>query len=678
MARPRLSMAAVREAATASLPALRRPARPPRPVPQSHTPSPRSDAGQRYMPALDGLRAIAVLAVIAYHLNATWAPGGLLGVGVFFVLSGYLITDLLIAQWDRTGRIDLGQFWSRRARRLLPALWAMLVVVTAYVSLFDRPELAALRGDLLAAVLYVSNWWLTFHHVSYFASFGPPSPLGHLWSLAVEEQFYLLWPLLLWLGLRLAPDRRRLLAGSALALALASALLMAALYQPGTDPSRVYYGTDTRAFALLAGAALAMLWPSRSLGGTISRRGLVLLDVVGGAGLAGLLLMIWRTNEYEPFLYPLGLAILSVASAATIAALAHPQSRLARLIAWEPLRWLGVRSYAIYLWHYPVIVLTTPLIDGDTFGPWRALLQVTASVVLAALSWQFVEAPVRRGALSRFWQALWAGWAGEVWRRAPRWERVTSVVVSVVAVVAVVGVAGLLPSAGAASVDLADPPPPPVVALSPIPVSDASPHVPTAMLGGVPRPAAPGGPAAASGGGAGPAKTPPPVAPPYRVACASVTAIGDSIMVDAKPYLEALLPGAWVNGLVGRQLYQAVATVAQMRSEGHLGQCVIIELGTNGPFTRDELVSLLRSLGHPRRIVLVNTRVPRPWQNVVNQTLAEVAQTYPHAVLVNWYAASAGKASYFWPDGVHLDPTGARVYAELLARAVDGGQAKGS
>src|SRR6185312_7367551 len=228
-------------------------------------------AGQRYLPGLDGLRALAVLAVVAYHLNASWAPGGLLGVGVFFTLSGYLITDLLLGQRESTGKLQLVDFWQRRARRLLPALFVMLLIVIGWVALLDRGQLSALRGMVWSAVLYVSNWWLIAQHTSYFARFGPPSPLGHLWSLAVEEQFYLIWPWLLLLGLRVAGRQRvggiiRLrLAALTLALAVASALLMALLYRPGLASARAYDGSDTRAFGLLIGAALAMVWPSRHL-----------------------------------------------------------------------------------------------------------------------------------------------------------------------------------------------------------------------------------------------------------------------------------------------------------------------------------------------------------------------------------------------------------------------------
>src|SRR3712207_5169593 len=317
------------------------------------------ERAQRYMPGLDGLRALAVLAVIAYHLQPGWAQGGLLGVGVFFTLSGYLITDLLLAQRDAVGHLRLGNFWLRRARRLLPALFLMLAVVVAWVTLLDRSQLPDLRGDVLAAALYVSNWWNIFRHASYFSIFGPPPPLDHLWSLAVEEQFYLVWPFLLWLGLRYVRGRYRL-AGLTLVGAAVSATVMALLYQPGIDPTRVYEGTDTRAFGLLVGAALAMVWPSRRLGAGLSVRRRLLLDGAGVVGLVVIALLIWRTDQYSVFLYRGGMVLLSVATVLVVAALAHPASWLGPALGWKPLRWLGVRSYGIYLWHWPIIVLTTP------------------------------------------------------------------------------------------------------------------------------------------------------------------------------------------------------------------------------------------------------------------------------------------------------------------------------
>lgn len=322
----------------------------------------------RYMAGLDGLRALAVIAVIAYHLNERWAPGGLLGVGVFFVLSGYLITDILITQWKTLGKVELRTFWIRRARRLLPALLLMLIAAGAWILLFDRPRMASLQEEVLAGLTYVSNWWLIFRQVSYFESFGPPSPLGHLWSLSVEEQFYLLWPILLLLGLKFTP-RRAQLAGLTLAGAAVSAAAMAWLYEPGTDPSRVYYGTDTRAFGLLIGAALAMVWPSRKLSSDIAPAARRTMDALGAAGLGTIGFMIWRTDEYDAFLYNGGLVMLSLSAAVVVAVLAHPASRLAGLLSVKPLKWIGVRSYGIYLWHYPVIVLTSPAVDdGQVHG----------------------------------------------------------------------------------------------------------------------------------------------------------------------------------------------------------------------------------------------------------------------------------------------------------------------
>src|ERR1700691_4541152 len=287
-------------------------------------------ADQRYMPGLDGLRAIAVLAVIAFHEQLGWAPGGLLGVGVFFTLSGYLISDLLLGQWAARGRVALADFWARRARRLLPALFVMVAVITACVRLFDRARLTTLRGADAAAATYSSNWYLIIQGQSYFARLAPPQPLDHLWSLAVEAQFYLVWPWLLLAGLLLVrkigrgrPGGVAWLALATLALAAGSAWAMLALYHPGLDPTRVYEGTDTRAAGLLIGAALAMTWPSRRPAAAVR----ALRDVGGFAGLAVIALMIWRTAQYSPFLYRGGLVLLSFASAAVIAAVAVPSAR---------------------------------------------------------------------------------------------------------------------------------------------------------------------------------------------------------------------------------------------------------------------------------------------------------------------------------------------------------------
>jgi peptidoglycan/LPS O-acetylase OafA/YrhL len=370
---------------------------------------------QRYMPGLDGLRAVAVLAVIAFHLGFGWAPGGLLGVGIFFTLSGYLITDILLSQLSRQGHIKLGRFWLARARRLLPALFAMLLIVVAWVTIFGPGQPQQFRDGVVASALYVSNWQLIFGDVSYFARFAPPGPLNHLWSLAIEEQFYLVWPFILLLGVKVVREtplpsgvRPRLAVGTLL-LALVSVVLMAALYHPSLDPSRVYYGTDTRAFELLFGAALAMVWPSRKLSPRIGAGARNTLDALGAAGLVAIAVMIWQTDQYSSFLYRGGFVVLSIATVLVVAALAHPAGRLGPVLGWKPLRWIGVRSYGIYLWHFPVIVLTTPGGVANGAEPLRELLQLAAIVGISALSWKFVEEPVRHGALGRLWKRARAG-----------------------------------------------------------------------------------------------------------------------------------------------------------------------------------------------------------------------------------------------------------------------------
>jgi peptidoglycan/LPS O-acetylase OafA/YrhL len=403
--------------------------------------------GQRYMPGLDGLRAIAVLAVIAYHLDFGWATGGLLGVGVFFTLSGYLITDLLLAQFDERGRIRLKAFWFARARRLLPALFVMLLVVMAWVTVIGPHQPPDFRSENLSAIFYVNNWWLIFHHVSYFAQFAAPSPLGHLWSLSIEEQFYILWPFLLTLGVRLIPEVklaggvRFRLCGVILAMALVSAILMVVLYDPHSDPSRVYYGTDTRALELLIGAALATMWPSRRLKATIPAQARRIIDASGVAGLLIIGLMIWQTEQFSPFLYRGGFVLLSIGTALAVAAMAHPASRLGPIVGCAPLRWIGERSYGIYLWHFPIIILTTPTGATTTMDLPRNCLQVAATFLVAALSWKYVENPIRHGALVRFRARIREGRFSREQITRPGWAIIGSC--GIVVVLATAGFAGV-------------------------------------------------------------------------------------------------------------------------------------------------------------------------------------------------------------------------------------------
>ena len=663
-------------------------------------------AGQRYLPGLDGLRALAVLAVVAYHLGLGWAPGGLLGVGVFFTLSGYLITDLLLGQHARTGSLQLADFWLRRARRLLPALFVMLAVVIAWVALADRSQLAGLRGAAAAAATYVSNWYLIGEHTSYFARFGPPSPLGHLWSLAVEEQFYLVWPALLLVFVFLAWRRgtgsraaaragsggRYVMAGVTLLLAAASAVEMAALYHPGYDPTRVYDGTDTRAFALLLGAALAFLWPTtqpRREPGAASRW---CLDGVGAIGLVVIGALIWRTNEYSPFLYRGGLVVLSLATVLVLAAVVAPAGHLGLMLGAAPLRWIGVRSYGIYLWHFPVIALTTPA-DGHDPAP-RAALQVAATIAVAALSWHFIEEPVRHGALSRWWAQLRGLPAAPVpaigaCRAARRgtWRPAAALAGGAAAVtLAGACLAGVVPALPASLFRTAGQP------------AAAGPAPRTAGLSGGSRPRS------ASGTRAGDRPQSALDTGTPRTSCQSVVHIGDStseglISADYLPKKWQRI-GAQYRKVGVRHVHFQISgarsivetwegqpnarTVAgQLKAEDYNG-CWVLALGTND--TADVYVgSPVGLAARIREMMSVIGQQPVMWVNVIslpeapadyseaqmqlwNDALVRACASHPNMRVFDW--AADAKPQWFISDGIHYTSAGYAARSRLIARAL--------
>ena len=366
----------------------------------------------RRAPGLDGVRALAVLAVIGFHEGASELSGGFLGVDVFFVLSGFLITDLLATRYDVAGRVDLKNFWTKRARRLLPALAIMLIVVAAAATVIEPDQGSSLRLALLGAVTYTSNWYQILHHVSYFASLGlykAPPPLDHLWSLAIEEQFYLIWPLILWLLLfRLNGRRARVTA--TLILAALSALAMALEYSPG-DPSLVYYGTDTHASALLIGAALALAFPLASLA-SIPAAQVRRLDA---AGVVGLVVLAWAAGHFsgnDRAVYPAGLLLAAVGAAGLVAAAAGT-GVIAAMTSLAPLRWIGVRSYGIYLWHWPVIALSDAITGPGPTSPWLWLVEAAVTISLASASWRFIETPILRDGFwatcNRWWLHLEEG-----------------------------------------------------------------------------------------------------------------------------------------------------------------------------------------------------------------------------------------------------------------------------
>ncbi len=587
------------------------------------------------LPGLDGIRALAILAVLAYHVYPPALPGGYLGVDLFFVLSGYLITRQLVAEKARTGRIRLGAFWARRARRILPALVPVLIVTTLGTAAVDPAGLRALRGELLGAVSFTSNWAQIAAHHSYFTRFSAPSVLQHLWSLAVEEQFYLLWPLVVVLVLWRAPRHLAVLAGVVSAL---SAVLMAVLASPGGDPSRSYFGTDSHCFGLLLGAALAVRWGGEALPSRFVRN---LLSLTGlGVVAAGLIVL----AEYRTLTYRGGIAVVCVASALLIVGAGHGRGPVGTVLSTRPARWLGARSYGLYLWHWPVLLLGDRIAGHRT--PLAGTIEVALAVTFAAASYRFLERPILHTGRRPTLTALRAD------------HRYAAKLVAAVGAVLVF--------AGVAVVSLTHAPPPPDAGLqAQLAIGrQAAESQPTAVPSVAPLPTRSG----AARPTAGPGSSRNPMVPPGD----RITALGDSVMLASAPALAKALPGIDIDAVVSRAMQPAYGLLGAKARGGRLRPIVVIGLGTNGPFPRGLLERIVRELGPYRQIYLVDVFLPtRPWEHTVNHVLDAVSAAHPNTHLVDWQDAIRPHQNLLWPDRIHPRPgAGTRLYARTLLRAL--------
>jgi peptidoglycan/LPS O-acetylase OafA/YrhL len=633
-----------------------------------------------YVPALDGLRAIAVIAVLLYHADLGWIPGGFLGVEIFFVISGYLITLLLVSEHEQNGRLSFRRFWFRRARRLLPAVFALLLVVSLTVVLFVREQAARTRGDVLAGLTYTTNWYLTFTNTSYFESFGRPPMLQHLWSLAVEEQFYLVWPLVLALLLWVCKRRPERMVVPMLGMVLVSTVLMAVLYNP-SDPSAVYYGTHTRTAGLILGAAFALFWrPGYLDRGPVAARGRT-LDLVGLGGLAVLGLIMATVGDQDALLYRGGFLVVGLATLACIAMATHPGSLVARFLSIGPIVWVGTRSYAIYLWHWPVYVLTRPGIDVPWSPGITLVVRLLITGVLAELSYRLIESPIRNGAVRRWLTRLYRA-RGDDRRRRLRTTRWVTAGILLAILVSVIGLASARPQASAVqrSIEAGQ------SALAATQTSIASPAsppdqgvAPEASVATVSTTTIPGATATAASATTAPATTTPAsTAAPATVATTAAPvkpigtiAIGDSVMLGAAPQLKAMLGNdSYIDAHVGRQFREATGMIDSLAASGQLGNTVIVHLGNNGTVDADTVDAVLDRLGNVPKVLVVNVRVDRDWQDSVDAILAARVPAHKNAALVDWYAASDGHPEYFYDDQTHLRPAGAQAYAAMIKSAL--------
>ncbi|HEU4849495.1 MAG TPA: acyltransferase family protein [Terrimesophilobacter sp.] len=608
-------------------------------------PGPSGLAGPARFAGLDGLRAIAVLTVIAFHLTPGALTGGYLGVDLFFVISGFLITALLLREREKTGRIRLFDFWRRRARRLLPALGILLLACCSAALLVGGNVLVGLGRQVLGAATFSSNWLSIAGEHSYFTE-SNPELFRNLWSLAVEEQFYLIWPLAL-LALLFVP-RRSIRVGIVAVVAIGSAVAMALLHLPGGDATRVYYGTDTHSFGLAIGAVLALAsqrWSTGPLSTPLgwSRWLRAAIPVIGLAAIGALLVLTVIMPADEPFAYRGGLALVSLLTAIAIAGAVLPGSLLGRGLDAQPLRWIGERSYGLYLWHWPVFVLVAaslPNLAPEGTGVWEpgawaiGGIAFAITVVAAALSYRFVEQPIRRNGFRAAFRAWFTGW----WQSFPRLAAglVTLCLVAVAGTASVSAItsdpgetdAQAIIEAGAAAIA---PPPPPAVDTGKAP------------------------------------SAPPPVELPSGE---QIYALGDSVMLASAPQLQRAFPGIAIDATVSRQLSSAPALVQALKDKGKLRPTLLLGLGTNGPIDKASLERIRRILGPSHQLILVSVQAPRGWTPGVNSTLAVFAQQYRNVELANWRDAIAGHLSLLARDRIHPGDAGGKIYAGTVRDAL--------
>ncbi|CAB4931695.1 unannotated protein [freshwater metagenome] len=574
--------------------------------------------GIRYIPAIDGLRGVAVSAVILYHLGYSWIPGGFLGVDLFFVISGYVITRLVLDSIAQSGGLDLRAFYRARVRRLLPPLAFMIISTAIYIGIWAPETMRRFVTDSPFALTGAMNWWLVFRHTDYFDSIARPPLLQHTWSLGVEAQFYLVWPLILLLVLRYLGKNK--IPGAALFIAAISGitLLVVSFKVDSTNASQishVYFGTDTHSIGLFLGAALAVNWIPQNLKLEVDRRAQDFIDGIGVIGFIGIIATFLFINENDPTLYKLAFPLAGIFGCAIITSIVHPASRFAPILSSRLAVWVGERSYSIYLWHWVVFQVTRPSVDLEGSHWALSALRVLIVLALADISLRLIELPIRSGLVEY--------WLNGMKYRTKQVQLRQKSVIAISAITLVIAL-GLL-------------------TVHAIKTGDRAMNAVKAQL--------------VDGSNEGASKVSP-------TAATGLWVTGDSVILGIRYELEKQSHIGLINARVGRQAPELIEVMSHDKL--HMkGSTVIFNLGNNNKLTDNQVASIFEEVRNQPRVIVVNTAVPRDWRDENNLLIAKYALK-SHAILINWSEISKGHPEYFAPDGVHLVPTGVRAYVDAI------------
>jgi len=575
--------------------------------------------GIQYIPAIDGLRAIAVIAVMLYHLGVSWIPGGFLGVDLFFVISGYVITRLLLDSIQERGGLDLRDFYLARIRRLLPPLVFMIITTSIFVGLWAPDTTKKFLTDAPFSLTGAMNWWLVFNQQDYFEASGRPPLLQHTWSLAVEAQFYLIWPLILlivlkYLGKKLIPAAALVIAAtSGVALMLVSFQIDAA---NSSKVSHVYFGTDTHSIGLFLGAALAVSWIPQNFNLQVTRRAQDFIDGIGVFGFIGILSTFLLIDETKPTLYKIAFPLAGLFGTAILISIVHPASRFAPLLRNKALLWIGERSYAIYLWHWVIFQVSRPQVDLDGEDWALFTLRILVVLALADISLRLVELPIRSGAV--------AYWFKGMRYRTPEVRKRQKVLVAI-SISATILLSSLV--SAYALIDTADKNRAVKVA-----IEEASQPVKTEIS---------------------------------AIGKTGIWVTGDSVILGIRNEIQARNPIVLINARVGRQAPELLEVI-QKDSSAAIGSPIVFNLGNNNALTREQVVAIFEAIKTAPIRIVVNTAVPRPWKETNNALIDEVASGYPNTYVIRWDQISMGRPEYFAPDGIHLVPAGVRAYVAAI------------